>query len=66
MSPVRDFDECVGRHAEAIRSALSDVASSSRESRRESWTSSDDEADCTDYDNNHNEGQHFFLKLFSS
>lgn len=56
MSPVRDFDECVGRHAEAIRSALSEVASSSRDSSRDSWTSSDDEADCADYDNNYNEG----------
>ncbi|XP_062120463.1 protein phosphatase inhibitor 2 [Humulus lupulus] len=55
LSPIRNyFDESVpdGVDAEAIRTALTDVASSSRENTQRSggWTSSDDEADAMEQD----------------
>jgi hypothetical protein len=49
MSPRRAFDECLDEsvNAEAIATALSDVASSSRSSASDTanWGSDDDEAD---------------------
>jgi len=54
ISPLSDkeMDSGDAAHAEAIRSALSQVASSSREQRKRSngWTSSEDEADAMDQD----------------
>ena len=51
-------------HVEAIRSALSQVASSSREQRKQSseWTSSEDEIDAMDQDG---EGWDLYPFLFS-
>lgn len=50
LSPVRGghFDECVDEHANAICSALDDVASSSQQNNQQpgsGWTSSDDEVE---------------------
>ncbi|KAL9237291.1 hypothetical protein vseg_011859 [Gypsophila vaccaria] len=59
LSPVRgggsgSFEECIdaAEHAEAVRHALNDVASSSGKSVKRSggWTSSEDEGDCMQED----------------
>ncbi|XP_057826449.1 protein phosphatase inhibitor 2 [Cryptomeria japonica] len=54
VSPLSDRETSLGdaEHAEAVRSALSEVASSSREGRRQGngWTSSEDEGDATEHD----------------
>lgn len=66
LSPIRgSFNDCVGDavHAEAIRTALTDVASSSRKNtpRSTGWTSSEDEADAMEQDD---EGLLSFSFLF--
>lgn len=63
LSPVRgSFNDCIDDavDAEAIRTALSDVASSSRKNPQGSggWTSSDDEADAMEQDD---EGFHLSI-----
>lgn len=65
LSPIRgSFDETVGDavDADAIRTALSDVASSSRKNARRpgGWTSSEDEADAMEQDD---EGRLYLLLL---
>ncbi|GAB4858229.1 hypothetical protein Ancab_009626 [Ancistrocladus abbreviatus] len=64
LSPVRNsFEESVGgsAHAEAIRNALIDVASSSRKetSRSSGWTSSEDEGDSMELDDEDRTGMRF-------
>ncbi|XP_039045365.1 protein phosphatase inhibitor 2-like isoform X1 [Hibiscus syriacus] len=63
LSPRRrSFNDCVAdMDAEELRSALKDVASSSRKTTGQSggWTSSDDEADTMDHEDEDQNGRSF-------